>query len=726
MGRRPSRPPSLTIYLTLNGAFLQLAATLMARLSRAGGYSVLGLLVIAATSLLGLAALAAAILLHLRPAWELRLREMLLHRDRSARPALVVLFILLWCVVWFPPQHTGDLYYYFVGLYPLVLCALLAVGCALIYLTTARNAFSSELLAAFLHSRRPVFLIAIAALAAFGLIAILTARLRVLAGFEPYWYGAGVPLLAVQVLMALLVGLLALEFEPWLLHRHLPLDGALFGAVWIVAAIVWAVPLVPASFWVTGPRPPNFEYYPFSDPIIYDIGSQFALIGQGIYNHMFFDRALYMSFLVYLHTFGGQNYQQLMAIQAALFAVFPAVLFLIGRGLHSRTAGLILAALATMRGVNSLGASAWIDTANFKHMLTDFPTAIGVAIVTLLVLRWLASPARRTSSVLWAAGVVGLTSLLRPNALVLLPLIFGVMILVYRTRPVRLLAVAGMTLLAFFAGIAPWLVFGPSAGSVFSLYGQRLRDMVALRYPRSVPVSTPSPRPTPAGSPVPVPTAAIKPPLSAVPPTLPILPAPNPGMWFGVPQYIHNLVTASLIFPDSPEFLGIKDTVKGGEAFWLPRWDGGMSPMAGGMLVLNLAILAFGLGAVAQRRRWSGLLPLAVLLAYFAANAIARTSGGRYLVPADWILLIYYAVALAELVSLLRHFYLRATDIPELARSPDDGVPSSEWRTTATAIASLLLIGALVPLAGVVSALVLRRFAASDGTLFRSSGPGRL
>ena len=112
---------------------------------------------------------------------------------------------------------------------------------------------------------------------------------------------------------------------------------------------------------------------------------------------MFFDRALYMSFLVYLHLIGGQNYQQLMSIQAAIFAVFPAVLYLVGKQLHSRTAGLVLAALITMRGLTSLDASAWIDTANFKHMLTDFPTAIGVAVFLMLVLAWLEAPRQRLS-----------------------------------------------------------------------------------------------------------------------------------------------------------------------------------------------------------------------------------------------------------------------------------------------------------------------------------------
>jgi hypothetical protein len=524
-----------------------------------------------------------------------------------------------------------------------------------------------------------------------------------------------VPLLAAQVLAAVLIGALALEFEPRLSIKKPSVDLILFAVVWAVTAVVWAAWPVPPGFWVTGPRPPNFEYYPFSDPIIFDLGSQFALIGRGIFNGMFFDRALYMSFLVYLHMLGGQDYQRLMAIQACIFAVFPALLYLIGRRLHSRAAGLVIAFLAALRGLNGLGASAWIDTAGFKHMLTDFPTAIGVAIYVVLILGWLASPQRRPALLLWAAGVVGLSSLLRPNMLILFALTLAIIVWVYRSRMMSVLGVSSLASLAFLAGVAPWLIFGPSSGSIVALYGRRLRDMVALRYPRPI-SSAPSPGISPT-RPVVRPTAATPATpeqLTAAPPTLPVVPPPNPGVWFGVPQYLHNLLTAALIFPDSPEFLTVKDTVKGGERFWLPRWDGSMSAPAAGMLILNLAALAFGFGIAAERQRWTGLVPLAVFLTYLAANALARTSGGRYLVPADWILLVYFAIGLTEMISLARLFSRRERAVPDLASAamvaPELRL---DWRSAAAVLGSLVVIGALVPLAGVIYP---PRYAVSDAS----------
>ena len=445
-----------------------------------------------AAASLGILTAALAVLLHRRPSIQNRILSLALSSESRLRMLLAVAFAAFWCLVWFPPQYTGDAYYYFIALYPLLLCGLLLSGTALIWLIAARGS-STPWWTVYLRQRRPAIFVALLALAAFAFVALLTSQLRILQGFEPYWYGAGVPLLAAQVLIACGLGVLVLRLETWSGHRLLSADTILFALIWIVAAALWAWRAVPPSFWVTAPRPPNFELYPFSDPATYDMASQFALIGQGIYNRMFFDRALYMSFLVYLHLVAGQNYSQLMAIQAAIFAVFPAVLYLIGKRLHSRTAGLVLAGLITLRGITSLDASAWIDTANFKHMLTDFPTAIGVAGFLMLVLAWLEQPRQRLSYLVWAGGVLGLTSLLRPHVLLLMAATAMFALWVYRHHLRRGAVVAALASLAFLLGVLPWLTLGPSSGSLVALYGDRVRAVIAQRFPR--PPETPAPTP---------------------------------------------------------------------------------------------------------------------------------------------------------------------------------------------------------------------------------------
>lgn len=722
MGRSAPRSPALRLYLALNAAALLSAAALMTLLAaRAGGFSGPRLILISAAGAFGLAAVAAAFYLRLNPGVDRRILAKIVRAKRPLTIALAPLFLAFWCLTWFPPQYSGDAYYYFIGLYPLILCGLLAAGSALVLMVTTDAGSTTPWWADYLGKRRPALLIALATLAALGLVALIALQFGILRSSEPFWYGAGVPLLAAQVLIATLITALAFRLENWPGTRRLSADLILFILIWVIAAALWAARPVPASYWVTAPRAPNFEYYPFSDLITYDIASQFALIGQGIYNGIFFDRALYMSFLVYLHAIGGQNYQQLMSIQAALFAVFPALLFLLGKQLHSRLAGLMLAALITLRGLTGLDASAWIDTATFKHMLTDFPTAVGVAGFLVLILRWIKAPRDRLSSLIWAGGVLGLTSLLRPHVLLLLAAAALLAIWVYRPEWRRALSASALALLAFLMAVLPWMTLGPTSGSPLGFYGARVADVIAQRYPRLT--ATPAPiAATPAAS---LPTAVP----ATVDENLQPAPPADPGLPFVADHFLHNLVTSALLFPSTPQFLSVRGIVKEGEGFWRPKWDGRLSPLAALTLLFSLALLAFGVGIALQRDRLRGLLPIVVFLLYILANAFARTSGGRYIVPVDWILIAYFCIASAELLQAFRSSVgLGAMDVKV---SPTEGRQVARMRSArsgsaATSLAArflqrassplvillmLLLLGGLIPLAGV---LYPRRYARAE------------
>ena len=719
MGRPDPHPLALKFHLALNAAALLSAATLMTLLAGRGGLSSPRLILVVASAALALAAAGAAIHLHLQPAKERRLAEAILGKKPRLGIALSAVFLGFWCLTWLPPQYTGGGYYYFIGLYPLILCGLLASGLALIFITAEAPGFSKTHQKAYWHEHRATLTAMLISLAAFLAMVILTRLWNVLQNNEPYWRGAGVPLLSVQVFIALMIGILALALEVRLPRLPIRLDLALFLLIWAIAAVLWSSQPIGASYWVTGPRAPNHEYYPFSDLETFDLGSQFALIGQGIFNRQVWDRALYMSFLVLLHSVGGQNYQQLMSIQAALFAIFPALLYLLGRRLHSRNAGIILAALTIMRGLNSLTSAPLIHSSTFKHMLTDFPTAIGLAIFVLLLLKWLESPGTRRGAGLWAAGVLGLTSLLRPHVLLLLAGVLLLALLVGRSRRSPGLLMSGLALVAFLSGIAPWMLFGSGGGSLVDFYGRRIQSVVEQRYPQlsptppqSVPrtAETAMPAPTESSGPdvaVPQVQQTPAPAPTALPPGARPLPPPTTsGPPFYVLHYLHNVITSALVFPGSPEFLSVNDTLRGGEDFWQLRWNGRMSSVAAGMLIVNLLIVGFGLGAAYQRLRWRGLLPLAVFLIYHAANALARTSGGRYLVPADWIPVCYYGLGLAELLRLLDSLVRPQSLAPRGAAAAPRASEEPAWSLrTLSILPGLFLIGCLVPLAGVLHPL---------------------
>jgi hypothetical protein len=208
------------------------------------------------------------------------------------------------------------------------------------------------------------------------------------------------------------------------------------------------------------------------------------------------------------------------------------------------------------------------------------------------------------------------------------------------------------------------------------------------------------------------------------------LPPVDPGPPFFVDHFLHNLLDAALIFPTSPQLLRARDIIKGGEGVWIPRWRGDLHPLAVVMLSLALASVALGIGLAVQRDYFRGLAPLAALLLYLGANSLARTSGGRYLVPVDWVLILYFAVAVAELVPAVAGFVARGRrgqppPLPSVVtgnteartRRPSPRAwpgPSGAWTSSrfARVFGPLLLLGGLVPLAGV---LYPPRYGSGDG-----------
>ena len=97
-------------------------------------------------------------------------------------------------------------------------------------------------------------------------------------------------------------------------------------------------------------------------------------------------------------------------------------------------------------------------------------------------------------------------------------------------------------------------------------------------------------------------------------------------------------------------------------------WQGQLSAGEKLALGLNLLVLAVGIGYAARRWQLAGLAPLAVHLGYHLSNAISRTSGGRYLVPVDWILVVYFVLGLASIYFALRGWQTKPAPV---TRVPD-------------------------------------------------------
>jgi hypothetical protein len=105
-------------------------------------------------------------------------------------------------------------------------------------------------------------------------------------------------------------------------------------------------------------------------------------------------------------------------------------------------------------------------------------------------------------------------------------------------------------------------------------------------------------------------------------------------------------------------------------AFW-EEWKGFLTPGQVAITLINLAVLAAGVVFMARKRFLLGLLPLAFNLAYHLSNAAARNSGWRYLLPADWLFLVYFSAGIVCLTSICQmNGQLPENQISKTKRTP--------------------------------------------------------
>ncbi len=646
-------------------------------------------------------------------------------------------------VVFFMPLYRfGDFQDDFIRISPIV--AWLIFFSMLTFLVTWVEKYGlngSHLLGA-LHVQKTTLKITTILIIVFALIWVFIAKTGLgLWVSDGYWYEPGVPILSLQVIFAFAIGMSVLFFERSSLSVHLPArsDLLIFFLLWGITAFFWAREPLRPSFFSPGPYAPNNAFHPYSDAATFDLGSQFALIGQGINNGVFFDRALYMAFLVFLHKLAGQDYVQIITLQAVIYAVFPAVLYLLGKAVHSRSFGFILAVLAILRGINGIAAGSMINLANQKQMLTDFPTAIFVAWFALMMVGWLKSPFKNYLYALWAGGVIGLAVMLRTNVVSLMALAVLLAGIVYWRQKLRGALVGFLLVLSMFASTFAWGIYNDK--SIFDVYIYRILLVMEARYPQPA-----TPEPASQGSESPSFKLAnqnqgtaspgklhlassfesrIADPsqLISIPPQHLVDPEIQKGGKKTIPvfvttHFLHNMITSVLILPTTPYIHTLQYILKNDASFWQLDLKSSLAYGAGFFLTLNLLLIALGIGTSWKSSGLPGLVPLGVFLFYNLANALARTSGGRYIVPMDWIVLFYFALGLFQVIlwGLILFGFKDQPDIKNKSMTHNVDNPSWTWEPLKKApwvILVFLLIGSSLPVSAQISP---RRYPAQTQT----------
>jgi hypothetical protein len=489
---------------------------------------------------------------------------------------------------------------------------------------------------------------------ALGIIAVGVFRIGLVPDIV-YWNDINVPLLGLQIIGVTLVSILLMiiltnlgffpnSTLPTNQFKRISPDLIICLLIWGLAFLVWTQISMPQSYFSPGPYPPNGEMYPFSDAAGYDSMAQFAAIGEGLGSRKYIDKPFYVAFLTIIHLLVGSRMDLVTGLQVAVIAFLPVVTYLLGMKLHSRLAGLISAGFVIFREANNIQGTLWVLSTNFRVLMSESLVTLLLALFVLFLALWINSK-NKNEYLMVSGGFLGLAGLVRLNPFMLFPVVLLAIILISWKRWKQAMIRVLLLSVFFISAILPWtiqswLLHGNVLFFDSTLNGVVLGQRTFYSLNQTAPVNKEeSVQPTPKTQAVPQPTQPVNRTWNRI---------------TGISRYVsahffHNMISAVAIFPTSFQLDSLENTIKAPNSFWSEDWTGDLSPGEAIMVFLNLVFISLGAAAGWSQRKWAGLVPAGFLVFYSLATAAARTSGGRYILPADWVVMFYFALGIAQI-----------------------------------------------------------------------------
>ena len=574
-----------------------------------------------------------------------------------------------------------------------------------------------------------------------GIVAIAITGWGVRARWPLNWQGYPAPLLSQHLLTALLL----LGGTWWLAEGRQAEDKR--HKWWLIPWVLWGLAVV--LWWQTEPTenhflslpllPNNEPYYPASDAAIYFFQMLQGKLGWGYGGWHWigtpFLRRYGMLTILHLTSRETLSYPLFIFAWVAILALSVALIYVVGKRLHSRSLGLLLALALIGRETVAMRAARQLAVVHVKNLMSEpLLRLFFLTLVAVLVTRPSNKPRAKLQYGLLLGALAGWGVLVRVESLMPASVVIGGYGLWALLHPRRKHWLGfGAALVGLFLVWAPWMwrsallsrqIYTPKSIYYNSpwFFLPALQGASSPEYRYIVPSPTPTPKrpssspayretppntstlhpspisgtaifiiqatPTPTPpltttslpvfsptamptatppltltfTPVPTPTTTPPPflPVNRLPTHLrqPLLHTPILGSllrWWGITwqqwwAYIgRNVVTSWTAWPWSPRF-------------YTPLQAVDHRPLASHhplkthhfvILVFNLAIWALGWVAIWRRSRWTAIAPWGVYGAYVIALAFGRTGGGRYIVPLDWIPLMYYLAGWLVLMQTL-------------------------------------------------------------------------
>jgi hypothetical protein len=326
----------------------------------------------------------------------------------------------------------------------------------------------------------------------------------------------------------------------------------------------------------------------------------------------------------------------------------PALLFLLGKKYAGYAGGIFLAFLAIFLHNNEIILYRQVGGINAKLENTELLTALFLIILCFTVFKWWS----RSNKLIWAAGsgaVLGGASLLRLNPLFIAPVVFIATLIFGWKRKKPLFTELAVFVISFLIVFSPAIVSARDSNGQ-NYYWAKIQSVIAERYSiNGVPGTLTEPQQT-------IPTQQPNSDNNQNDFVYPVIEnEPNDGMNI-ITYFLNNQYSSLAILPINFSFININDQVS--QPLWnnvLRQliWNSNLSIENIVVLAFNYLIVMIGIYFSVKKYGVASFTALLIQIGYNFGNAVAKTSGGRYLQPVNWVTLFYFSLGIVALSYLL-------------------------------------------------------------------------
>lgn len=451
-----------------------------------------------------------------------------------------------------------------------------------------------------------------------------------------FWGKSGVPILHWQWLAAWIIMVAWFWLDRRAQERISPpmKDVILFAALWLTAFIIWQSIPETTSRYVTAAYPPNYAHYPYSDAGEYAIQAEAIGAGNG-FPYGFIDKPLHLTFLYALNLLTASDYAKMIMLQVGILAIMPGLIYLITSRIFSRPAGILASLAILFMQSNNLAIANRVQATNVKMAMAESMTGMLLMVFCLALIAWWKKPESHFIRPALAGALLGLAGLVRLNVLVIIPFVSLTFLSAFGFKKKSTWIAAVVFLVFCVIPLMPWAVRSQIVlhNPIEFIYSKAEGVLLRGRYQ-------------------PITNDVVEQPAEDSQPDPAVEPNQQPPKTVGVAGLVepmlhsafHNLITAAFVLPAYATHLDLDETVR--LPYWDQEWDGTFPPGGQIVLAVSLMVVVIGFSCGWKQSHALSLIPLIVLLPYLLSNTVSLVSGGRYIVPVDWILPMYFAVGI--------------------------------------------------------------------------------